>query len=132
MYSVAFSPDGRMVLTTSFDAAAKLWPTSGGEPLATFDASDWMSKAFKSPGFSPDGAAVLAGGKRWEIPKIAQASAKEQVRLACDRLRSTGVLDFSDQDYARFPILDRKTSHPCAGVWGFDPRVKTEAKTQNR
>ncbi len=127
MNSVAFSPDGRMVLTTSYDEVAKLWPASGGEPLQTFDASGWMNQAFRSPRFSPDGGAVLAGEKRWPIAKVVLARADEQVRMACDKLKSIGVLDFSDEDYSRFPILDRKAPHPCAKAWGFDPRTKREA-----
>src|SRR6185295_11729327 len=56
--SVAFSPDGKTVLTGSVDNTAKLWPASGGAALATFTGHDaWIT----SVAFSPDGKTVLTG-----------------------------------------------------------------------
>lgn len=60
--SVAFSPDGRLILSGSQDCTARLWETASGKEL----------RRFKHPGtvrsvvFSPDGRkALTAGGDDW-------------------------------------------------------------------
>ena len=56
--AVAFSPDGKTVLTGSWDKTARLWDAATGapvgEPLAH---DDWVS----SVAFSPDGRTILTG-----------------------------------------------------------------------
>jgi WD40 repeat protein len=122
--AVAFSADGNFVLTGS--ESVRLWSSKGGPALATFDGGeDFVS----SVGFSADGRTVQAGyrdgtARSWAIPEIVLAEAKEQVRSACTTLKEIGVMEFSDVEYARFPILNREEPHPCTNFWGFDPRVR--------
>ncbi len=55
---MAFSPDGRTVLTASWDRTARLWDAATGRPIGqpmTHD--DWVS----SVAFSPDGRTILTG-----------------------------------------------------------------------
>ena len=55
---VAFSPDGKTVLTGSFDKTARLWDASDGPaPRASLDASGMVIAV----AFSPDGKTVLTG-----------------------------------------------------------------------
>lgn len=67
--SVAFSPDGRFVLSASEDKLLKLWAASTGKLIRTFEGH---SGEVKSVSFSPDGQYALSGSddqtlKLWEI-----------------------------------------------------------------
>ena len=55
--AVAFSPDGKLVLTGSADNKARLWQAEDGEPVATLRAT----RTSHAVAFSPDGKLVLTG-----------------------------------------------------------------------
>jgi WD40 repeat protein len=67
--SVAFSPDGRTVLTTGWDEkTARLWEVATGREIATLR----HEKAVWSAAFSPDGHTVVTGSldntaRLWEV-----------------------------------------------------------------
>ena len=67
--SVAFSPDGRWVLSGGFDRALKLWDVSSRREIRTFARQPlWVM----SVAFSPDGKRALSGGndnmlKLWDV-----------------------------------------------------------------
>src|SRR5262249_47898715 len=56
--AVAFSPDGKKVLTGCYDKTARLWDTRTGAPLGP---PLQHQKPVKAVAFSPDGAIVLTG-----------------------------------------------------------------------
>ena len=56
MYSAAFSPDGRRVVTASYDKMAKIWNATTGKVVHTLKGhSGWVYSA----AFSPDGRSVV-------------------------------------------------------------------------
>jgi len=67
--SIAFSPDGRTVLSGSGDSTLKLWDVATGTLMRTFVGH---SEMVQSVAFAPDGRTVLSGGhdrtlKLWDV-----------------------------------------------------------------
>ena len=66
--AVAFSPDGRRIVTGSMDMTAKVWDAATGTKLFTFSRLYW---GVASVAFSPDGQRILTGddfhAKLWDV-----------------------------------------------------------------
>ena len=99
--SVAFSPDGKYVLTGSDDKTAKLWDAASGAEVRTF--SGHTAKV-ESVAFSPDGNYVLTGSadnsaKLWDAATGALVRTfSEQtstVRTSVEMKRSSHSVAFS-------------------------------------
>ena len=79
VYAVAFSPDGKRVLTGSYDKTARLWDAATGEAVATLEGH---TGAVDAVAFSPDGKRVLTGSddktaRLWHVFSSAQAVVDE-------------------------------------------------------
>lgn len=60
VYSVAYSPDGKRVVTGSYDKTAKVWDAQTGKELLTLNGHmNWVS----SVAFSPDGRRIVTGSR---------------------------------------------------------------------
>jgi WD40 repeat protein len=73
VYAVSLSPDGRYVLTGSFDKTLKLWDRATGKEMKTFDGPQGHQQLVLCAAFSPDGRKFASGGsdntaKLWDMP----------------------------------------------------------------
>ena len=58
VFSVAYSPDGKTVMTGSWDHTARLWDASTGKPVGPpLEHQEWVWGV----AFSPDGKTVITG-----------------------------------------------------------------------
>ena len=96
MYSIAFSPDGRLLATGSRDTTIRLWDASTGTLLRTLEPhGSWI----RSVAFSPDGTRLVSGsgaeqftpGKTAELILWDVASGREIRRFAGPHDRIYGV-----------------------------------------
>ncbi len=111
-----FSPDGRLVLTSSNDGSARLWDAATGLPLGpTWELR--TSNAFNNGlgCFAPDGRSILLRDgevlERWDIPPGIEGSA-ERIRLGIE-VATRNALDKFGGEY---PLYRSILNH-----WETDP-----------
>ncbi len=75
--SVAFSPNGQVLVSGSEDNSVRLWDVAKGEPLKALRGH---SRAVRSAAFSPDGSRVISGGEDQSV-RIWNVGDYEEVRV---------------------------------------------------
>jgi WD40 repeat protein len=73
VYSLAFTPDGRYVVTGSFDHTLKVWDAATGKEVKSLGGSTGHQNLVLSVAISPDGSQIASGGsdntaKIWDFP----------------------------------------------------------------
>jgi WD40 repeat protein len=73
VYAVAYSPDGKFLITASFDHTLKLWEVATGKELRTYGGPTGHTKQVISVAFSQDGSMIASGStdntlKVWDVP----------------------------------------------------------------
>jgi len=116
--AVAFSPDGKTVLTSSFDNTARLWDAASGKPIGL---PIEHQSAVMSVAFSPDGKAVITGSwdktaRLWDAasgkPIGSPLAHQDAVRAVAFSPDGRAVLTASDDGTAR--LWDAATGKPIA------------------
>ena len=105
MVAAAFSPDGKSVVTASFDKTARLWDSATGKPLGT---PLQHQHAVLAAAFSPDGKSVATTSedktaRLWKAPRRLQGT-PEHILLWCEA-RTGLTLD----EHGDVRVFDAKT-----------------------
>lgn len=74
VYAVAYSPDGKVVATGSFDQSVRLWDAATGKEIRTFAGSAGNQRQILTVAFGPDGRILSSGGednavKLWDLSR---------------------------------------------------------------
>ena len=122
VFSVAFSPDGRFVLTGSNDKTARLWETATGHEVQRFKKDDLLGVT--SIAFSPDGRFVLTGSyddntRLWEVStgQMVRQITKSTNELAFVPTRTIAFSPVAFSPDGRFVLTGGKSYETAAWLW---------------
>jgi WD40 repeat protein len=116
--SISFSPDGKLMLTTSGHMTATLWSTRQANYLQRFMIPGMYGDGAAT--FDPDGRSIFVASNsamaHLKIDPIVFASPGEAVRMTCERLSALGVQSFSSETVNTNLILKGVADNPCVDL----------------
>jgi WD40 repeat protein len=73
VYAIAYRPDGKQILTGSFDLSARLWDANTGKLVKSFGGATGHTNTLLTVAFAPDGQTFLTGSsdnslRLWDVP----------------------------------------------------------------
>jgi WD40 repeat protein len=96
--SVAYSPDGRLIVSSSSDKTLRFWDTQTGQLIG--QPLQGHTDEVTSVAFSPDGRRIVSGSKDGTL-RLWDVSWQSLLTTACNRLRYHPVLRKPQNDTAR-------------------------------
>ena len=129
--SCAFSPDGRRIVSASYDKTFKLWDAETGEEITTLKGhTDWVN-AFA---FSPDGRRIVSAGrgntlKLWDAKTVKELAALKghTDRVWACAFSPDGKQIVSTSDDETLKIWNAKTGKEITTLKGHTGEVRTFA-----
>ena len=132
--SIAYSPDGKLVASGSFDNTIKLWDVETGKELRTFYGH---TGKVMSVAFSPDGKLLASGGsdfviRLWDVSTGKQAKVLEYHSNSVNAVRFSpdGKTIVSGSDDQTVKIWDVATGRNCGRL--ASPRVLISARMERQ
>src|SRR5262249_45835640 len=96
--SVAFSPDGKTVVSGSIDRTVRLWDVATGQSLRTLQGH---TDAVESVAFSPDGKTVVSGSRDGTLRLWAVLSGQDLIDWV---LANRYVPDLTDEQRVKYGL----------------------------
>jgi WD40 repeat protein len=127
IYSVAVSPDGKLVATGSFDKTVKLWDLAAGKEVRTLGGKNGHQNQVLSVAFSPSGDLLATGGsdnvvKLWDLPSAKPAAtfahAVAATRAAVSADGKGVVIAYADGAIKLWSVPDAKPGPTLTGHSG--------------
>jgi WD40 repeat protein len=94
--SVAFSPDGKRIVSGSYDKTLRLWDVQTGQPIG--QPLQGHGDVVNSVAFSPDGKRIVSGSYDKTL-RLWPANWRSWLQTACDQLRDHSVLRNPDTSF---------------------------------
>ncbi|MCA6605260.1 MAG: hypothetical protein IM533_12505, partial [Pseudanabaena sp. M007S1SP1A06QC] len=111
VYSVAFAPDGKSLLTGSLDKTAKLWSIDG-KLLQTFQGHQ---DSIRSVAFAPDGKSLLTGSGD-KTAKLWDLDLGHSLAAMCDHLHDFASLSNDPNITEESRKLRQRAKTACEGI----------------